>query len=126
MAIDYKPVPKWNPSNRQLPPKYFMQLINGGTVSQREVAQQISERTSLSKADTAAMVEAMLEVIPQMLAEGKIVRLGEFGSFSLSVSSTGADAPEQLNSGHFSKVNVRFRPGKEFSHMLDTIVYNKV
>jgi predicted histone-like DNA-binding protein len=92
----------------------------------RQLAKRISSISTVSVADTMAVIEAFLEVVPQALAEGNIVRLGDFGSFSLAVNSEGSvDAPT-LSKNQIKKVSVRFRPGKEFTNVTNAVEFTKV
>ncbi len=125
MSVNYKPVPKKNPSQQAEPPKYYAQVVSSGEMSMRQLAKQITAISTVSSADTMAVIEAFLEVVPQALADGKIVRLGDFGSFNLTASSTGAADPAALTSAAINKVTVKFRPGKEFAKVIETIDFVK-
>jgi nucleoid DNA-binding protein len=59
-----------------------------------------------------ALFEALLSILPSHLIEGKIIRLGDFGSFFLEVSSEGAEKSEEFNSRHIRQTKIKFRPGK--------------
>ncbi len=125
MAVNYKPVPKKNPSQQTEPAKFYAQVVSSGDMTLRQLAKQISAISTVSTADTMAVIEAFLEVVPQALADGKIVRLGDFGSFNLTASSTGAADAAALSSTAINKVSVKFRPGKEFTKVIDTIEFTK-
>ena len=126
MAVNYKPVPKRNPSKLDEAPKYYVQVVSTGDLTQRQLAKEVSAMSTVSTPDTMAVIEAFLEVIPKALADGKIVRLGDFGSFSLTASSDGAVDAKSLNQTQIKKVSVKFRPGKEFSNVTNNIAFNKV
>ena len=126
MSVNYKAVPKRNPSKQDEAPKFYAQVISSGDVSQRQLAKQVSAISTISTPDTMAVIEAFLEVIPKALADGKIVRLGDFGSFSLSVNSEGAVDAKSLTQNQIKKVAVRFRPGKEFSNVTNAVQFTKV
>jgi predicted histone-like DNA-binding protein len=126
MAVNYKAVPKRNPSKQDEAPKFYAQVISSGDMTVRQLAKRISSISTVSVADTMAVIEAFLEVVPQALAEGNIVRLGDFGSFSLGVNSEGAvDAPT-VSKNQIKKVAVRFRPGKEFTNVTNAVEFTKL
>jgi predicted histone-like DNA-binding protein len=126
MSVNYKPVPKRNPAKQGDAPKFYAQVVTSGDMSIRQLAKQVSAISTISTADTMAVIEAFLEVIPQALSDGKIVRLGDFGSFSLQVSSEGSvDAPA-VSKNQIKKVSVKFRPGKEFANVTNAIEFTKV
>ena len=126
MAVNYKPIPKRNPSKQEEAPKFYAQVVSAGDMTVRQLAKQISSISTVSVADTMAVIEAFLEVVPQALADGKIVRLGDFGSFSLAVNSEGAVDALALSKNQIKKVSVRFRPGKEFTNVTNAAEFTKV
>ena len=126
MAVNYKPVPKRNPSKQEEAPKFYAQVVSAGDMTVRQLAKQISSISTVSAADTMAVIEAFLEVVPMALADGKIVRLGDFGSFSLAVNSDGAVDALALSKNQIKKVTVRFRPGKEFTNVTNAAEFTKV
>lgn len=126
MSVNYKAVPKKNPGNQTAPPKYYAQVVTSGDMSLRQLAKMISEVATVKTADTMAVLEGLLNVIPMVLADGKIVRLGEFGSFSLQASSEGAPTVPELTSNNITKTTVKFRAGKEFMNVINTIEYKKI
>ncbi len=125
MSVNYKPVAKKNPSQQTEPAKFYAQVVSSGDMTLRQLAKQITAISTVSTADTMAVIEAFLEVVPQALADGKIVRLGDFGSFSLSASSEGAVDEKSLSRNQIKKVSVKFRPGKEFTQAISGIEFNK-
>ena len=125
MAVNYKAVAKRNPGKPEEAPKFYVQLVSAGDMSLRQLAKQVSAISTVSSADTMAVLEAFLQVVPQALADGKIVRLGDFGSLSLSASSTGAADAKALTQNQVKKVSVKFRPGKEFASVTNAVEFSK-
>lgn len=104
---------------------YYPQVKSSGKVMLRQFAQQIADISTVSAVDTIAVLEALLTVIPRELAEGRIVRLGDFGSFSLRIRGQGADTPEGVTAHNITKTLTSFRPGKLFKGALDNISFEK-
>jgi predicted histone-like DNA-binding protein len=125
MAVDYRAVPKRNPLKQTEPAKYYAQVVSSGQMSLRELAKRISAISTVSVADTMAVLEGFLEIVPQALADGKIVRLGDFGSYNLTASSTGAADAASLTVSNINKVSVKFRPGKEFTKVITDLEFTK-
>lgn len=126
MSVNFKAVSKKNPLQQGSDPKFYAQLVSKGDINLRELARQIAARSTVSAADTLAVLESLLEVIPESLADGKIVRLGDFGSFSLTASSEGVVEAKDLTSHQIKKLSVKFRPGKEFSQQIEKAKVEKV
>ena len=125
MAIKYKLVQKVNPAKPTDPKKFYANLVTRGEVSLRELAKEISIISTVSSPDVMAVIESLLQIIPKHLALGEIVRLGEFGSYSVRLSSEGAATEQTFNSSLIRGLNLNFRPGKEVEQVLQNISYEK-
>lgn len=125
MSVKFNVVPRGNPSNPQAPKKFYPSIQSSGRKTMRQLAGRISEISTVSSVDTMAVIEALLTVIPQELAAGNIVELGDFGNFWLRSSSEGADSAEAVRASQISSLLPRFNPGKEFKKVLNTIEFEK-
>lgn len=125
MAVNYKAVAKKNPLKQTEPAKYYANIVTTGNLTLRQLAKEISAISTVSVADTMAVLEGLLEVVPKQLANGNIVRLGEFGSFNIQVKSAGADTAKDLTKDQITKTSVKFRAGKEFMQVIDNIEFVK-
>jgi predicted histone-like DNA-binding protein len=126
MSVTYKALPKVNPQNPAAAPKYYAQVVTSGEITLRQLAKMISEVATVKTADTMAVLEGLLNVVPMVLADGKIVRLGDFGSFNLQVSSDGAATPDELTRNQINKISVKFRAAKEFMIVINNIEFTKI
>lgn len=52
-------------------------------MTRRDLIQEISQRTGLSRTDASAALEALLEALQEALQRGEEVQLRRFGRFSL-------------------------------------------
>ena len=125
MSVKFNVVERGKPGSPETPKKFYPSIVASGKVSQRDVAKHAAEMSTVSIADTAAVVENFLQIIAQELAKGNIVQLGEFGSFWLRTETEGADEAENVRASQITNVLVRFTPGKEFQQVLDAIVFEK-
>jgi len=89
MPVKYVIVPHRIPSKPDEPLTYYPRLKSSGEVSLRQITNDIALESTVSQADTMAVIESLLQNIPRYLAEGMIVRLGELGSFYLSIQAEG-------------------------------------
>ncbi len=125
MSVKFSASPKKDPRNLEAAPKYYAIVKSDGRADTQTVARSINSMSTISAADTAAVLEAFLHVVPEKLADGKIVELGDFGTFRVTVSSEGAAQPEELTARHITDTKVIFTPGKRFKQVLDTIEFQK-
>ncbi len=125
MTVKFTVVARGNPGNPDAPKKYYPSIVSSGRISTRQLARRIAEISSLSSADTMAVLEVLLSIIPRELAEGNIVELGDFGSFWLRTKADGAETEETLRASHITGALPRFNPGKEFKKVLNEIEFHK-
>jgi len=100
-------------------------VLTRGERSLREPIKEAAQMSTVSIPDVTAVVEFLLQIIPKHLGQGEIVRLGEFGSMSVTLSSDGAATPDDFNSSLIKGVNLNFHPGKEINQALDQVTFEK-
>ena len=125
MSVKYNIVERPNPSNPKAPKKFYPSLEASGRCTQRQLAELISHISTVSTADTMAVIEGLLTVIPQELAAGNVVELGDFGSFWLKANAEGAETPEEVRATQITTLLPRFNAGKQFKKSLAAIVFKK-
>jgi len=125
MAVKYILVSRFNPVKPEEPNKIYAQAKVSGVVSLHQLAKEISDISTLNPADTIAVLVALVEKMSEKLADGRIVRLGDFGSFQLAVSSSSAESVEKFSTKLIKGCRIVFRPGDEFRRMLSTLKYTK-
>lgn len=126
MPINYVVTPRVNPKDLTAPRKFYAIAKSTGEETVRQLATEISKRTNLSSAEVYAAIEAFIDLVPERLAEGKIVRMGDFGSFSISLSTEGVEKAEDFTAANIKGNSLNFRPGKLVQKVLDTVDYTKV
>ncbi|MBE0424863.1 MAG: HU family DNA-binding protein [Lutibacter sp.] len=92
----------------------------------RDFAKRISRESTVSMMDAMAVLEGLLQIIPDEIANGKIIKLGEFGTFRTTLSAEGVDTAESFTVSKIKRLNVRFRPAREFRNLLANVKYEKV
>lgn len=125
MPIKYTVIPRKNIQNMTDPPQYYPSLQSSGRLTLRQLAQRMAEISTLSTIDTMAAIEAFLQVVPQELADGNIVDLGDFGSFWLRTKTTGTAEQADVAKEQILDLKPLFRPGKEFKKVLDNAEFKK-
>ena len=97
--------------------KYYASPVNAGKKTLRDIAKDISGRSSLTRGDIENVLTNFMECLPSYLRDGFSVQLGEFGTMRLTLSSEGA-----LNEKAFKtetiKPRVTFTPGVELKAAL--------
>ena len=62
----------------------------------------------------------------EMLLEGKKIRLGDLGDFSLLLGSKGAETADKFTAQNITNVKVQWDPGQQFKNLLDDAEFNLV
>ena len=125
MTVKFNVVERGNPGNPQAPKKFYPSVQSSGRMTLRELTRQISAISTVSSTDTMAVLEALLNIIPQELSKGNIVELGDFGNFWLRSSSEGANKADAVRGDMIAGVLPRFNPGREFKKVLAAIEFEK-
>ena len=126
MAVKYTVIERGNPLKPQLPKKWYANAKSTGETKLRALCKDIAARSTVSSADTQAVLVALTEVMVEQLSEGKIVRLGDFGAFQISVSGEGAETEAKFNASLIKNNKVVFRPGIDLKEMQNNLKYVKV
>ena len=82
--------------------------------------------TTYSRADVMAILYMAVDCMREQLLEGKKIRLGELGDFSVALSSKGAETAEKFSSQNIQRVTVSWEPGSEFRNLLADAEFNLV
>ena len=71
-----------------------------------------------SRADIAAILYLAVDCMREQLLEGKKIRLGDLGDFSVSLASKGAENADKFSASNITAVNVVWDCGAEFKNLL--------
>ena len=112
MPIEYTLAERGNPGKPTDPKKLYAVAKSTGETTVRSLSKRISDISTVSSVDVMAVLEAFFQVVPQELADGRIVRFGDFGSFAISLQGEGAATEKEFTSSLVNKSKVVFRPGK--------------
>jgi len=125
MAIKYSVVQQKYDITGQNILKFFAKAQASGQTDFASICETISDRGTVTKGDVMASIDGCIYAMKTALKEGRIVRLGEFGSFQIGVSSEGTEIEKDFSSSKIKKARILFRPGKDLSTMLNNLTYHK-
>ena len=125
-SVTYSVSPRINPRDKDAAPKYYAQAQARGDVNIREMSTRIQSTCTVTKADVYAVLIALEDVIVEALQNGEIVRLGELGTFQLSLSGKGAATEDDYDTSLIKKARINFRPGTALADMLGSLSFSKV
>lgn len=99
-------------------PKYYPVVTGRRVANLREVCEDIASRSSLHQADVMAVVHSFIDLVPELLQDGKTVRLDGFGTFNLHASGVGKENPDKVTSRDITGVRMSFLPDKRIKNLL--------
>ena len=79
-----------------------------------------------SRADISAILYMAVDCMREQLLEGKKIRLGDLGDFSVSLTSKGAENAKAFTTQNITGVNVVWDCGQEFKNLLADAEFNLV
>lgn len=126
MAVKYTITQRPIPGNPAAQKKWYATAKSDGELTFRDLSKEIAQgSTTVSDTDVMAVLNDLIKVLGRNLANGKIVRFGNFGSFQLSISSEGAATEKEFNSSLIKSSKIQFRPGKDLKDMTKTLSFEK-
>ena len=121
--IKLKTIQRPNPKDQSAERKYYVSAKNSGEISLEEMSENISDRCTLTETDVLAALSALQREMTKNMMAGKIVRFGTFGSFQLSLNSSGVENISDASQSQVKGVRVRFRPGTRIQENLRNLKY---
>ena len=79
-----------------------------------------------SRADISAILYMAVDCMREMLLEGKKIRLGDLGDFSVLLSSKGAEDADKFTAQNITDVKVQWEPGPDFKNLINEAEFNLV
>lgn len=100
---------KKNPIARSV--KYYPQIAPTTPVTLAQIVKRIEKRSTVSSADVKAVLDALQYEVIEALQNGNSVRLGDLGSFRLSIKANGSDTSaeaKKTGANAIKAINVQF------------------
>lgn len=113
MSIFLKPVQRINPSDPKAPKQWHPVQYTTKMVDENEVAMLIADETPLNPMEAAMAIRQLRKVVQRLLLDGKSMKLGDWGTFNITLNTDGAERREELTARNVRRVNVNFQPGDE-------------
>jgi predicted histone-like DNA-binding protein len=123
--MKYKLVERGNPARQGEPKKWYASPVNTGKLTVKSFAKEIAGRSSLTRGDIENVLNNFLDELPVFLKLGHSVKLGDFGTIRLGLSSEGVDNPDDFNTGKIKNVKVIFTAAPDLKKSLQDISYEE-
>lgn len=113
MSIFLKPVQRRNPLKPDEVMKWYPVQNTVKMVDESEVAELIADETTLNPMEAQMAIRQLRKIVQRLLLDGKSVKLGNWGSFNVSLNTEGAATKDELTARNVKSVNINFQPGDE-------------
>lgn len=113
MSILIKGVKRHNPQDMDAPMKWYPVQNSTGQVDETRVAELIADETTLNPAEALMAIRQLRKVTQRLLLDGHSVQLGNWGSFSVTLHTHGAETRETLTARNVDSVNIDFQAGTD-------------
>ncbi|MDR2424936.1 MAG: HU family DNA-binding protein [Prevotellaceae bacterium] len=123
--MKFKVIERINPQNRDQK-KWYAIPVNTGKFGIKDFSKEISGRSSLTRGDVENVITNFTDELPTFLKLGMSVKLGNFGTLRLTLSSEGVENRDDFNSSKIKGAKVVFTPSPELKKELDDISYEEM
>jgi len=110
-----KPVQRVNPSNPTEAKKWYVSQVTTAQVDETTVAMDLADETTLNASKALMAIRQLRKILLRRLLGGESVKLGNWGSFSVTISSTGSATKDLVTAKNIKSVNLNFQPDEQFT-----------
>jgi len=127
MSQKYKLVKRYSkPGDKTSEQKYYAMAVSSGVSDINHLARLIEARSTVSSADVKAVLDNLNFVMDVELRAGRIVKIGELGTFRLSIGGKGAETEAEFNQTLLRRGRIRFTPGKSLQDTIGVMNFSRV
>ena len=126
MSVKFKVLERRNPSDMDLPAKYYAKAVTHEVIGIDELCELIAEQSTVSETDVLAVLNSLEKNVIRQIKKGNLIQLGRLGSFQLSLNSAGSEQEEQVTAANVLRKRIIFRPSQRFKEVLATLKFKKV
>ena len=105
--------------------KYYATIVRKESVTLETFADELADRSTLTRTDIYAVLESFVEKFPKYLIDGRSIHLGSLGIFSPSITSQGEIVPTDVDQYSIQKLNINFRPSVKMKRLLRSAEYKR-
>lgn len=126
MSIKFRVLEVKNTLTKKTPKMAYASAVTTGQVPVNDLAQLISERSSVSRADVKAVLDNLSWATSFLLSNSMRVSLGDLGSFHLRLRSKSAETADAFEGRNIKRARIVFHPGKELRIAMANVNFESV
>lgn len=110
---------KNNSSNPKVSGLWFARTKKVGTITLAGLAEHIEADSKIERGTVVQVIEALLKQMRELLLSGYNLKIDDFGIFSLSLKTTGAESSAKFSvAKNINGIRLLFRPSGRLNEML--------
>jgi predicted histone-like DNA-binding protein len=126
MAVKYDFFLTPQPKEKQQKVRYHARTVVDRTFSNKDIANEISKRCTINKAEAMAVMDEMADIFLQKLSEGHAIKLDGIGTFHISAKSPSVRSKKEIRAESIQCGGVVYRAEKKLLRKLSTTKFQKV
>jgi predicted histone-like DNA-binding protein len=126
MTIKVTPIARKNPLQLERPVRYYAGKVYQGEITMERIAKYISNKIDFDEELVTLVIDELLNSIQKRLEEGKIVRINDMGSLSVSLHSHPSPTPDDFSLEKIKKLKVSFKPTKSLKNKVSKFSVKKI
>jgi nucleoid DNA-binding protein len=113
MSLLYRIIPRKNPQDRTVAPKYYATPVSRGTIQMEQLLDAICDDTTLNRDEARMACNRLFKKAEEFMNLGFNVHLGELGYMHVTMKSDGVDTPEEATASMITDIVPRFVFGRK-------------
>ena len=126
MAVKYDFFLTPQPKDKQQKVRYHARTVVDRTLSNKDIAIEISKRCTINKAEAMAVMDEMADIFLQKLSEGHAIKLEGIGTFHISAKSPSVQTKKEIRAESIQCGGVVYRAEKKLLRKLSATKFQKV
>ncbi len=109
MSINYRLTPMKDNISKEPRKAFYAQVVTKGTIDTQTLCKDIASSCTLTMADMAGAIAALVEKIEQSLLDGYNVYIDGLGTFSISAESPLVETEKDMKAKDIKIKNIHYR-----------------
>ena len=114
------------PKDKQQKVRYHARVVVDETLTNKDIATEISKRCTINRAEAMAVMDEMQEIFCQKLAEGHAIKLEGIGTFRISAKSPAVRTKNEIRAESIKFGGIVFRAERKLLRKLSGTKFQKV
>lgn len=123
MAILVKPIQRVNPQEPKAERKWYVTQVTTSQVDETQVAMDLADETTLNASEAMMAIRQLRKILLRRLLSGESVKFGNWGSFSVTLTSEGVTDKKLVNAKQIKNINLNFQPDEQFKSDLQKATF---